>query len=66
MTGDFCEDYEEGEICADANQDPCNFGQSFVCSNGEWNGQEAFPAPCGGAGGQGGNGGDSGQGGARL
>ena len=65
MAHDFCEDYEQGTRCAEANQDPCNFGQSLICMGGEWQAQEALPAPCGGAGGQGGNAGDAGQGGAR-
>jgi hypothetical protein len=54
---------EEGMVCGDGADDPCQFGQSIVCQAGEWQHQEAFPAPCGGAGGQA-NGGASGAGGA--
>jgi hypothetical protein len=44
----------EGKICSDGGSEPCQFGNSLRCLNGEWEWQESFPAPCGGAGGQGG------------
>jgi hypothetical protein len=43
---------EDGMICSDGAEDPCQFGQTIVCQAGKWHHQEAFPAPCGGAGGQ--------------
>jgi hypothetical protein len=58
--GDACPDYEEGNTCelegsGGGAGDPCEFGQSLRCEQGEWRAQEAFPAPCGegGAGGLG-------------
>jgi hypothetical protein len=59
--GKACSD--EGMVCGDGADDPCQFGQSIVCQAGKWQHQEAFPAPCGGAGGQS-NGGAGGAGGA--
>ena len=56
--GDPCS--PEGKICGDGANDPCEFGNAIVCTDGVWERQEAFPDPnCGGQGG----GGAAGQGG---
>lgn len=50
----------EGQLCSDGADDPCGFGNSLICFGGEWQRQEAFPSPCGGAGSGGAGGADAG------
>jgi hypothetical protein len=59
--GEDCSDFVEGSTCSDGGTDPCEFGNSIVCTGGVWERREAFPAPCGGAGagGAGGQGGEA-------
>jgi hypothetical protein len=51
--GQDCSAYEEGTECSDGQTDPCQFGNSIICSTGKWQRRETIPAPCGGAGGGG-------------
>jgi len=47
--GEDCGAFAEGFTCSDGGTDPCEFGNSIVCTGGVWERREAFPAPCGGA-----------------
>lgn len=49
--GRDCSAYAEGTECSDGRTDPCQFGNSIICSTGKWQRRETIPAPCGGAGG---------------
>jgi hypothetical protein len=55
FAADGTECSNEGQLCSDGANDPCEFGNSLRCLDGVWERQEAFPAPCGqgGAGGAG-------------
>lgn len=54
--GQDCTAFGDGFVCSDGGTDPCQFGNSIVCTFGVWERREAFPAPCGGAGGEAGTG----------